>query len=169
MKVAKKPRNQPREFYIPPEPTDNEDEIFASGITSGINFAKYDNIPVKVTGESAPAPIRFFEEANFCELVLKNVEKSGYKVPSPIQKTAIPVITNGRDLMAYAQTGSGKTAAFLLSIINSLLREAAETTIGKPQALIVSPTRELVIQIFNEARKFSMGCYLNIRIVYGGT
>ncbi|XP_075149989.1 ATP-dependent RNA helicase vasa isoform X2 [Haematobia irritans] len=160
---------KPREFYIPPEPTENEDEIFGSGITSGINFSKYDSIPVQVTGENAPAAIQTFEDANLRELVLNNVKRSGYKMPTPIQKTAIPVISAGRDLMACAQTGSGKTASFLLPIINSLLNEGGETTIGKPQALIVSPTRELAIQIFNEARKFALGSYLNIRIVYGGT
>ncbi|XP_058986055.1 ATP-dependent RNA helicase vasa isoform X1 [Musca domestica] len=160
---------KPREFYIPPEPTDNEEEIFGSGITSGINFSKYDSIPVQVTGENAPPAIQSFEEAAFRELVLNNVKRSGYKLPTPIQKTAIPVISSGRDLMACAQTGSGKTAAFLLPIINSLLNEGCETSIGKPQALIVSPTRELAIQIYNEARKFSMDSYINTQIVYGGT
>lgn len=160
---------KPREFYIPPEPTDNEEEIFGSGITSGINFAKYDSIPVQVTGENAPAAIQSFEEAGLRELVFNNVKRSGYKLPTPIQKTAIPVISSGRDLMACAQTGSGKTAAFLLPIINALLNEGCETSIGKPQALIVSPTRELAIQIYNEARKFAMDSYINTQIVYGGT
>lgn len=122
-----------------------------------------------MTGENAPVAIQTFEEAGFRDIVLNNIKRSGYTIPTPIQKTAIPVITSGRDLMACAQTGSGKTASFLLPIINKLLSEAAETTIGRPQALVVSPTRELAIQIFNEARKFAMGSYLNIRIVYGGT
>lgn len=123
----------------------------------------------KVTGENAPPAIQSFEEAGLRELVVNNIKRSGYKMPTPIQKTAIPVISGGRDLMACAQTGSGKTASFLLPIINSLLSEGCETSIGKPQALVVSPTRELAIQIFNEARKFALGSYLNIRIVYGGT
>ncbi|KAL9921444.1 ATP-dependent RNA helicase vasa-like [Glossina fuscipes fuscipes] len=71
--------------------------------------------------------------------------------------------------MACAQTGSGKTAAFLIPIINQLLNDNAEASIGRPHALVVSPTRELAIQIFNEARKFALGSYLNIRIGYGGT
>lgn len=71
--------------------------------------------------------------------------------------------------MGCAQTGSGKTAAFLLPIINNLLSVSTDLSIGKPQALIVSPTRELSIQIFNEARKFALGSYLKISIVYGGT
>lgn len=158
-----------REFYIPPEPTDNEDEIFNSGISSGINFSKYDNIPVRVSGENAPPPLQLFENAGLRDIIMNNVRKSGYTVPTPIQKSAIPVIMDGRDLMACAQTGSGKTAAFLLPIINGILAESCDLSIGKPQAVIVSPTRELAIQIFSEARKFAMGSYLKISIVYGGT
>uniref|UniRef100_A0A0A1X226 RNA helicase n=1 Tax=Zeugodacus cucurbitae TaxID=28588 RepID=A0A0A1X226_ZEUCU len=158
-----------REFYIPPEPTDNEDEIFNSGISSGINFSKYDNIPVRVSGENAPPALQSFENAGLRDIIMNNVRKSGYAVPTPIQKSAIPVIMDGRDLMACAQTGSGKTAAFLLPIINGILTEACDLSIGKPQAVIVSPTRELAIQIFSEARKFAMGSYLKISIVYGGT
>nr|XP_036229860.1 ATP-dependent RNA helicase vasa isoform X8 [Bactrocera oleae] len=158
-----------REFYIPPEPTDNEDEIFNSGISSGINFSKYDNIPVRISGENAPSPLQMFENAGLRDIIMNNVRKSGYTVPTPIQKSAIPVIMDGRDLMACAQTGSGKTAAFLLPIINGILGGSCDLSIGKPQAVIVSPTRELAIQIFSEARKFALGSYLKISIVYGGT
>ncbi|XP_030555953.1 ATP-dependent RNA helicase vasa [Drosophila novamexicana] len=158
-----------REFYIPPEPTNDETEMFSTGISSGINFAKYDNIPVKVTGENVPQPIKNFESARLRGIVLENVVKSGYVVPTPIQKVSIPVIAEGRDLMACAQTGSGKTAAFLLPILNNILDESHDLEIGKPQAVIVSPTRELAIQIFNEARKFSFTTYLKISLVYGGT
>ncbi|XP_033150896.1 ATP-dependent RNA helicase vasa [Drosophila busckii] len=158
-----------REFYIPPEPTTNETELFSTGICSGINFSKYDNIPVKVTGENVPQAIKDFEGAGLRQIVVDNVVKSGYKVPTPIQKVAIPVIADGRDLMACAQTGSGKTAAFLLPILSNLLDKSQDLEIGKPQAVIVSPTRELAIQIFNEARKFAHSSYLKISIVYGGT
>uniref|UniRef100_A0A1A9X289 RNA helicase n=1 Tax=Glossina brevipalpis TaxID=37001 RepID=A0A1A9X289_9MUSC len=158
-----------REFYIPPEPTDNEEEIFGSGICSGINFSKYENIPVKVNGQNPPATIQTFEDARLRDIVLTNITRSGYKVPTPIQKTAIPAIANGRDIMACAQTGSGKTAAFLIPIINQLLNDNSEASIGRPHALVVSPTRELAIQIYHEARKFALGSYLNIPIVYGGS
>ncbi|XP_055905642.1 ATP-dependent RNA helicase vasa isoform X2 [Eupeodes corollae] len=160
---------KPREFYIPPEPTDNEDEMFNQGISTGINFAKYEKIPVKVSGENPPPAFTCFEESGLRGLVLDNVKKSGYIVPTPIQKTSIPIVLDKRDLMACAQTGSGKTAAFLLPIIHGLLSDSTDLSIGKPQALIVSPTRELSIQIFSEARKFALGSYLKISIVYGGT
>ncbi|KAK9505265.1 hypothetical protein O3M35_009356 [Rhynocoris fuscipes] len=164
---------KPRERYIPPEPTDDEDVIFGSAITSGINFSKYENIRVKVTGENPTREIHSFNEAGLRDLILKNVKKSGYTIPTPIQKHALPAIMMGRDIMACAQTGSGKTAAFLLPIINTLLEHPADLVITstsvEPQAVIMSPTRELTIQIFNEARKFAHGSILKIALVYGGT
>ncbi|XP_022228621.2 ATP-dependent RNA helicase vasa [Drosophila obscura] len=158
-----------REFYIPPEPSTDEAEIFSTAISSGINFSKYDNIPVKVSGNDPPAAITKFEDFKLRDIIAANVTKSGYKLATPIQKVAIPVIKAGRDLMACAQTGSGKTAAFLLPILSKILDDGNDLEIGKPQAVIVSPTRELAIQIYHEARKFSYESYLKISILYGGT
>ncbi|XP_050352420.1 ATP-dependent RNA helicase vasa [Nymphalis io] len=165
---------KPPVTYVPPEPTENEQEIFSSTISSGINFDKFDCIAVKVTGENPPRAIDSFETANLRKYVLDNVLKSGYKKPTPIQKHAIPIIMGGRDLMGCAQTGSGKTAAFLLPIINTLLQDQRELVTGpngcaQPQVVIVAPTRELALQIFNEARKFSYGSILKIAVAYGGT
>lgn len=83
--------------------------IFHSGNESGINFTKYDSIAVKTTGENVPPPIHTFSGANLREIVIDNINKSGYTKPTPIQKHSIPIVLNGRDLMACAQTGSGKT------------------------------------------------------------
>ena len=88
--------------------------MFGLGIASGINFASFDKIPVKVSGENAPNPIQTFESMGLREHLLGNIKKSGYRTPTPIQKTAIPCIMANRDLMGCAQTGSGKTAAFLV-------------------------------------------------------
>lgn len=159
--------------YVPPEPTDNEEVLFSSTISSGINFDKFDCIAVKVSGENPPRAIESFETADLRKYVLDNILKSGYKKPTPIQKHAIPIIMSGRDLMGCAQTGSGKTAAFLLPIINMLLQDVRELVVengcAQPQVVIVSPTRELTLQIFNEARKFSYGSILKIAVAYGGT
>jgi hypothetical protein len=64
---------------------------------------------VQVTGENVPQPVGAFESAGLCPFVLNNVKKSGYLKPTPVQKYALPIIMSGRDLMACAQTGSGKT------------------------------------------------------------
>nr|WRY74164.1 ATP-dependent RNA helicase vasa [Athetis dissimilis] len=165
---------KPPVTYVPPAPTEDEQEIFSSTISSGINFDKFDCIAVKVSGENAPRAIDSFETANLRKYVLDNILKAGYKKPTPIQKHAIPIIMGGRDLMGCAQTGSGKTAAFLLPIINTLLQDPRELVVegngcAQPQVVIVSPTRELTLQIFNEARKFSFGSVLKIGVAYGGT
>ncbi|KAF5304883.1 hypothetical protein FQR65_LT00767 [Abscondita terminalis] len=164
---------KPREIYVPPEPTMDEEELFNSGITSGINFIKYDDIEVRISGENTPPPISSFESSGLRPLLLENIQKSGYSKPTPIQKNAIPIIMSGRDIMACAQTGSGKTAAFLLPIIHCLLAEPSELVYdgecSQPQAIIVSPTRELCIQIFEEARKFSFNSQIKVAKAYGGT
>jgi len=159
------------EIYIPTELTD--DKLFEQGIHQGINFDKFDNIPVKCGGENAPKPISSFESMGLRQILMDNIKKSGYTKPTPIQKTAIPCIMNGRDLMGCAQTGSGKTAAFLLPIIHKLLEDGCEANQGdvpqKPQAIVVAPTRELAIQIKDEARKFANGSMCKPVVAYGGT
>lgn len=106
-----KNQEKPREIYVPVERTTDE-ELFTSTITSGINFVKLDEIEVNVTGEDVPPPIASFESSGLRQHLLDNVKKSGYTKPTPIQKHAIPIIMNGRDLMGCAQTGSGKTVSF---------------------------------------------------------
>merc|ERR1719275_265204 len=83
-----------------------------SGIGSGINFDSFDKIGAKISGENPPKKIDTFKEANLRDILLENIDKSGYKKPTPIQKYAIPIVQAKRDLMGCAQTGSGKTAAF---------------------------------------------------------
>ena len=106
-----------KEIYVPKE-EGSAAELYSQGISSGINFSKYENIPVSVTGENRPPAIAKFSSAGLRPHLLENVVKSGYKVPTPVQKNAMPIIMAGRDLMACAQTGSGKTAAFLLPVIH---------------------------------------------------
>jgi probable ATP-dependent RNA helicase DDX4 len=162
------PEEQRREVYIPAETT--EEELFASAISAGINFDNFDKIEVHVTGKGSDdfEQIKTFEEANLRDFLLINVTKSGYKKPTPIQKRAIPIIMGKRDLMGCAQTGSGKTAAFVLPILNTIMNDKDTLNPGKPQCLIVAPTRELVIQIRDEAMKFSSGSYVKVALAYGG-
>ena len=100
----------PREVYIPPAPPEDKGSIFAT-LDAGINFDKYDEIPVEVTGRASTEvqPIHSFDGANLYETLHENVRKSSYMKPTPIQKYAIPIILAGRDVIACAQTGSGKT------------------------------------------------------------
>jgi len=160
-----------QEIYIPKEVAD--DDLFQQGISSGINFDKFDKIPVKCSGDNAPPPAASFESMGLRQLLRDNVAKSGYKKPTPIQKYAIPIIMNKRDLMACAQTGSGKTAAFLLPILHNILEDECDPHTGdapqKPQAVVVAPTRELALQIKEEARKFALQSVAKAVVAYGGT
>ncbi|KAB0338230.1 hypothetical protein FD754_024725, partial [Muntiacus muntjak] len=158
--------------YIPPPPPDDEESIFAHYQT-GINFDKYDTILVEVSGHDPPPAILTFEEANLCQILNKNIAKAGYTKLTPVQKYSIPIILGGRDLMACAQTGSGKTAAFLLPILAHMMRDGITASHSKelqePECIIVAPTRELISQIYSEARKFSFGTCVRAVVTYGGT
>ncbi|RLU25948.1 hypothetical protein DMN91_002111 [Ooceraea biroi] len=163
-----------REVYIPPELPNDENSLFGNDVTMGINFDKYDDIEVKVTGENAPRPIQNFNESGLRSILVENIQKSGYKKPTPVQKYAIPTIMSGRDLMACAQTGSGKTAAFVVPIIHALLENQQDlmTSGGsscEPKAIIISPTRELTIQIHQQVMKFALNSILRSQRIYGGT
>ncbi|XP_006874711.1 PREDICTED: probable ATP-dependent RNA helicase DDX4 isoform X3 [Chrysochloris asiatica] len=162
----------PKVTYIPPPPPEDEDSIFAHYQT-GINFDKYDTILVEVSGHDAPPAILTFEEANLCQTLNNNIAKAGYTKLTPVQKYSIPIILAGRDLMACAQTGSGKTAAFLLPILAHMMRDGITASrfkeLQEPECIIVAPTRELINQIYLEARKFSFGTCVRAVVVYGGT
>ncbi|XP_059581150.1 probable ATP-dependent RNA helicase DDX4 isoform X2 [Alligator mississippiensis] len=162
----------PKVTYMPPPPPDNEEAIFAHYQT-GINFDKYDTILVKVSGLDPPPAILTFEEANLCQTLNKNIAKAGYSKLTPVQKYSIPIILAGRDLMACAQTGSGKTAAFLLPILAHMMNDGIAASHFKeqqePECIIVAPTRELINQIFLEARKFAYGTCIRPVVIYGGT
>ncbi|CAH1163579.1 unnamed protein product [Phaedon cochleariae] len=161
-----------REIYVPVERTADED-LFTSTISSGINFIKLDDIEVNVSGEDVPPPMMSFEAAGLRPHLLENVKKSGYLKPTPIQKYAVPIIMGGRDLMGCAQTGSGKTAAFLLPMINKLLSSqegpVVDGSTSQPRVVIVSPTRELAIQIYEQAKKFAYNSIVKTVVAYGGT
>ncbi|XP_062227668.1 DEAD-box ATP-dependent RNA helicase 52A-like [Phragmites australis] len=142
---------------------------------------KYD-IPVEVSGEGAPAPADGFEAAGLAGAVLRNVARCGYESPTPVQRYALPIVVAGRDLMACAQTGSGKTAAFCLPVVSGLVAAAEAGRNGdsrrdrgsfdrtaRPRALVLAPTRELAAQISEEAKKFSFQTGLRVVVAYGGT
>jgi superfamily II DNA/RNA helicase len=152
-----------------------EKELFNSAPT-GINFDTYDDIPVEATGENVPKPINSFDELNFHEIIADNIKLSKYTKPTPVQKNAMSIISNRRDLMACAQTGSGKTAAFLVPILNLIFNGGQvqnHSFINKrkkllPLSLVLAPTRELALQIYDEARKFSYRSRVRPCVVYGG-
>ncbi|KAG0225862.1 P-loop containing nucleoside triphosphate hydrolase protein [Mortierella sp. GBAus27b] len=152
-------------------------------INSGINFKNYASIDVVVKGVPDNfKPLESFDDAGLVSAVLDNVERMHYSQPTPIQKNSIPIINTNYDLMACAQTGSGKTAAFLLPIISTLVKKVTSGRLktirrqdarglfrASPLFLIILPTRELAIQIFNEARRFTYKTPIRPVVIYGGS
>ena len=96
------------------------------------------------------------------------INDAGYKTPTPIQEQSIPVLLEGRDLIGCAQTGTGKTAAFMLPILNHLIQVRRPRHIGHPRALVLSPTRELAAQTAENVRKYSKYAQLPFACVFGG-
>jgi len=109
-----------------------------------------------------------FAELGLRAALLRAVEEGGYQNMTPIQKQAIPTVLNGRDLIGVAQTGTGKTAAFSLPIIQMLLKAEGKRRARAARSLILAPTRELAIQIADNIRAYTKYLHLRTAIVYGG-
>jgi ATP-dependent RNA helicase RhlE len=131
--------------------------------------AKYIN-PEKFVNKAKPAqetevfvPVHTFADFNFAPALQRNVAAHGYVTPTPIQDEAITPILAGRDLIGLANTGTGKTAAFLLPILSRLVEDPTSARV-----LIMAPTRELAVQIDEEFRAFAKGLNLYSALCVGG-
>ncbi len=109
-----------------------------------------------------------FEALGLSEQIVKSIDALGFDTPTPIQKQAIPLVLQGRDLTGLAQTGTGKTAAFGLPLVHHLLAENVKAAPKSARALILAPTRELVNQIAENLRTYVRGTSLRITLVIGG-
>ncbi|KAL1331702.1 hypothetical protein HN51_048955 [Arachis hypogaea] len=166
-------RDRGRREANPFENDDAADQSIGEQENTGINFDAYDDIPVETSGENVPPPVNTFAEIDLGETLNQNIKRCKYVKPTPVQRYAIPISLAGRDLMACAQTGSGKTAAFCFPIISGIMREpfVQRPRVGRtayPLALILSPTRELSCQIHDEAKKFSYQTGVKVVVAYGG-
>ncbi len=108
-----------------------------------------------------------FSDLALSSNILRAVEEKGYTTPSPIQQQAIPVVLSGQDVMAAAQTGTGKTAGFTLPLIHQL-ENGKKASANKTRALILTPTRELAAQIAENINTYSKHTKLTTNLVYGG-
>ncbi|KAJ3298156.1 DEAD-box ATP-dependent RNA helicase [Borealophlyctis nickersoniae] len=158
------------EFIIEERDKAKEKSIFATSHSSGIRFEELGKVPVEIKGNDIPPPMESFDTDDLFWLIKENIQLCKFKQPTPVQcdqKYSIPIIAKNRDMMASAQTGSGKTAAFVIPILHRMLDTGpcdVEPMISEdmlvtvyPLLLILEPTRELAIQIYDEVKK-----------VYGG-
>ncbi|KAL8673728.1 MAG: hypothetical protein Q9168_001889, partial [Polycauliona sp. 1 TL-2023] len=165
------PRVERELFGVPNDP---------SKLQTGINFSNYDDIPVEASGQDVPDPILQFTNPPLDDHLLSNIKLASYTTPTPVQKYSVPIVMGGRDLMACAQTGSGKTGGFLFPILSQAFINGPSAVAppaggmgyrsrkALPTSLILAPTRELVSQIYDEARKFAYRSWVRPCVVYGG-
>jgi superfamily II DNA/RNA helicase len=129
------------------------------------------NIPTETSAEPTPQATITFADFGLDPLIQKAVSEQGYTSPTPIQAQAIPHVLLGQDLMGAAQTGTGKTAAFVLPIIQRILRHASSSASPARhpiRALVLTPTRELAVQVAENAANYSRHTDLRSAVVYGG-
>src|SRR5277367_2391535 len=109
-----------------------------------------------------------FDTLGLSAQLLYSLKDAGFNEPTAVQEGAIPLLLEGRDLMGTAQTGGGKTAAYLLPMLHRLAEKGEAPLPGRPRALILAPTRELASQIGEALRQFSKGLRLFYTVIYGG-
>ncbi|CAO3617508.1 unnamed protein product [Cunninghamella echinulata] len=164
-----------------PRDAELEKDLFETGMDNQttLDFSRYENIPIRIERGNAPNPIKTFEEADLHPVVKENIRLAKYSKPTPVQQYSIPIVTEGKDLMACAQTGSGKTAAFLIPALSALFDKPElakprcqpyeyRSYCAEPLVLILAPTRELCSQIFDECRRWTYRGHLRPCAVYGG-
>lgn len=132
------------------------EDRFISGLTEEQVQRIKQELGIETQGSNVRRPILEFEHCGFPAMLSGNLKKAGYEAPTPVQMQMVPVGLSGRDVIASADTGSGKTVAFLLPVVVRALEKATHGA-GSPVALILTPTRELAIQIERQAKELVMG------------
>lgn len=124
---------------------------------------------IQVRGKGCPKPIKVWAHCGVSKKEMDVLKKLAFEKPTPIQCQAVPAIMSGRDLIGIAKTGSGKTLAFILPMFRHILDQNPLEDGDGPIAIILTPTRELCMQIGKDIRKFSKPLNLRAVCVYGGT
>ncbi|RNA26298.1 putative ATP-dependent RNA helicase DDX46 [Brachionus plicatilis] len=124
---------------------------------------------IKIKGKNCPKPIKVWAQCGVSLKVSECLKRHGFDKPTPIQAQAVPIIMSGRDMIGIAKTGSGKTLAFLLPMFRHVLDQPPLEVDDGPIAVVMTPTRELAMQIAKECRKFTRHLGLNVVAVYGGS
>ncbi|XP_074490688.1 putative ATP-dependent RNA helicase DDX59 [Sebastes fasciatus] len=132
-----------------------KDDLFISGLTDEQVQRIKKELGIETQGEDVRRPIIEFEHCGFPATLGGNLKKAGYEAPTPVQMQMVPVGLSSRDVIVSADTGSGKTVAFLLPVVVRAMEKPAQSA-GSPVALILTPTRELAIQIERQAKELVM-------------
>lgn len=127
-------------------------------------------LDIFVKGDDIPPPILSFSSCSVPQKILQNMEAAGYEMPTPVQMQAIPAALIGKNLLVSADTGTGKTASFLVPIISQCARIGCGNPSGRknPSAIVLEPTRELCIQVEDQAKLLGKGLPFKTALVVGG-
>ncbi|PIN21840.1 ATP-dependent RNA helicase [Handroanthus impetiginosus] len=140
----------------------------SKGAESGLSAESYRRKhEISVTGDNVPQPLTSFEATGFPSEILREVQHAGFTAPTPIQAQSWPIAMQGRDIVAIAKTGSGKTLGYLIPGFLHLKQRRNNPKLG-PTVLVLSPTRELATQIQDEAVKFGRSSRISCTCLYGG-
>lgn len=139
-------------------------EVGSTGLSAESYRRKHE---ISVSGDSVPPPFSTFEASGLPDEILKEATKAGFSAPTPIQAQSWPIALQGRDIVAIAKTGSGKTLGYLIPGFIHLKRCRNNSQMG-PTVLVLSPTRELATQIQDEAVKFGKSSRISCTCLYGG-
>uniref|UniRef100_A0A1D1YXZ5 DEAD-box ATP-dependent RNA helicase 41 n=1 Tax=Anthurium amnicola TaxID=1678845 RepID=A0A1D1YXZ5_9ARAE len=155
----------------PPEKLPGYDECFYVGdnVVDQIQSLRR-KINVRVKGDSVPAPVLSFSSFGLPSKLQENLEIAGYKIPTPVQMQAVPAAIKRKNLLVSADTGSGKTASFLVPVIAhcSDVRSKYPVEQKRPLALVLAPTRELCVQVEEQAKLLGKGLPFKTALVVGG-
>jgi len=150
-----------KSFYHPPAEVEEMTEEDAERLRMELDA-------IKVRGKECPKPLTKWSYCGLPGSCLDVIKKLDYKAPTAIQSQAIPAIMSGRDMIGVAKTGSGKTMAFLLPMFRHIKDQRRVASLEGPIGLIMTPTRELAVQIYRESKPFLKALDLRAVCVYGG-
>ncbi|KAG8656114.1 DEAD-box ATP-dependent RNA helicase 41 [Manihot esculenta] len=153
-------------FYV----RDSDDRSRPLSLTNDQTELLRRKLEISVKGELVPDPILSLSSCNFPQKLLQNIEAAGYVMPTPIQMQAIPTALSGKSLLASADTGSGKTVSYLLPVVSrcATFRLQHSPEYRKPLAMVLTPTRELSIQVEDQAKLLGKGLPFKTALVVGG-
>ncbi len=139
------------------------------GVSRGGNRIKYMNVDPRLLIKKGTKleqkpyePKHMFSDFELAPIIQQNIQRRSYSAPTPIQDQVIPVVMEGRDVIGLAATGTGKTAAFMLPLLNKMMQDKTQ------RVLIMAPTRELAVQIVEEGGEFARGSGIKYALVIGG-
>lgn len=153
-------------YYVRDSGTKAESQSLEENQTESLRL----KLDISVKGNCVPAPILSFASCNIPRKLLENIEVSGYEMPTPVQMQAIPTALKGQSLLVSAETGSGKTASYMIPVVSycAQFKHEQSSKMKRPLAMVLAPTRELCIQVEEQAKLLGKGLPFKTALVVGG-